>query len=108
MSSSDSYHYINYILHNIDVPYRYFIWKLIITSDNDLFIIGTPYNGSKNDCNGHGSCNNSIGYRFTRLICKEGICNGGRFVSVPSEIRLSLFLVSMIRSNKTKFKYVEI
>lgn len=47
MSSSDSYRYINYILHNIDVPYRYFIWKLIITSDNDLFIIGTPYNGSK-------------------------------------------------------------
>lgn len=108
MSSSNSYHYINYILHNIDVRYRYFIWKLIITSDNDLFIIGTPYNGSRNDCNGYGSCNNSIGYRFTRLICKEGICNGGRFVSVPSGIRLSLFLVSMIRSNKTKFKYVEI
>lgn len=108
MSLSNSYRYINYILHNIDIPHRYFIWKLIITSDSDLFIIGTPYNGSRNDCNGYGSCNSSIGYRFSRLICREGICNGGRFISASSEIRLSLFLVSVIRANKTKFKYVEI
>lgn len=71
MSSSDS-RYINCILHNIDIPYRYFMWKLIITSDNELFVIGTPYNGSRDDCNGYGSCNSSIGHRFARSICREG------------------------------------
>lgn len=105
MTVSDS-RYINSVVHGVNFPYH-LTWKIIITSDNDLFIMGTPRNGDRNDCKKYG-CNNAGGSYIRRIVCRDGICNGGKFVLVTNFIELSLFLISMIRANKAKFKYVEV